>query len=404
MVLKIAVIVDKTGIASYTNLWLRYMVEKMGMKLAPPRRADILMVSCCDVLDFPILMDANKWKKPIILGGQETYNDNVYGKFATLLNVGEGFELFEELAKVKDLPVDKIIEHLKEMPYIYWDGKTEKTYPSDVINWANVPVAQTGRHKKMVLTGRGCHRKCKFCFTSWTTKYQNNPNVPKRVKNLMVISNDNSSEAELNVKAYVRSLTVRTYLNLTPRQAKNCSTYRFGIESFSEATRKWFGKPIKTDDLVQLYEISERLGHNLRLFIIAGFDPQESINEFTDALPQSTNCKPIIEIKGTYFNAQTHTPFEDFDIRELQQWDWDYIRGRLIERSHRFRLTLATDRRLGVWRTFWSRARTAQESALVWKWRDKKAAELLHLAEGYDMDHLFTEPNLTTIDFSRRSR
>lgn len=372
-----------------------------GLDVVEEEDADIILLSLSDPTEINLLFEARRGQKPIILGGGEAFHERMYSNLVDLVNVGEGFEIFEKLQTIKNESPEKIIEKLKKLPYIYYKDKKETIYPSTKIDWNKVPVVRTGVRRKIILGGRGCKKKCKFCFTSWTTKYQNNPYLPNLDKQVMIITNDNLGSDQLYQKAYARSITAEGYLKMTRAQAKNCYYYRIGLESFSEKTRRYFGKPISTEQLNRVMEVSREFNHKLTLFVLAGYDTQESVNEFSEALNQDLKYKyPAIEVKMTYLEPTAHTPFKNFDIRKIHQWDRNYLISILTFASQRFRIYgMKKDFGHAVWRTCLHRARTLEETMTIFKWKKKTGVEILELIKEKGWLHLYNQANETTIKF-----
>ena len=258
---------------NYTRAWLNYMCRTYGLEVTDEKEADIILISISDPTEINLIFEARRGQKPIILGGCEAFHEKMYSNLVDLINVGEGFEIFGKLQLIKNESPGKIIEKLKKLPYIYYQGKEGDVYPSTKINWDLVPIVKTGVRRRIILGSRGCRKKCKFCYTSWTTKYQNNPYLPNVDKQVMIISNDNLGPKQLYQRAYVRSITAEGYLKMTKAQAKTCYYYRIGLESFSEKTRKFYGKPISSEQIRRIMEASREFNHRLTLFIIAGYEP-----------------------------------------------------------------------------------------------------------------------------------
>ena len=383
----------------YLHRWLKYQCELHHIPLSDD--PDIWLVSLSDAHEFGTLYGLQADGRPIIAGGGEVANDHVYQHFVDLLVIGEGFEFFRDLEQIAHLPPDVVLSELEKKPYILSRAK-EKAIPSTCVNWAEAPLIQVAPKKKMILWARGCQRKCKFCFTSWTTKYQTRPPMlvplPEKV---MLISNDNSTEWELSYKAYARSIYARDYLRMTEKQAKNCRYYRFGIESFTEKGRMFLGKPITNEEIRKLYLLGPILKHDYQFFIIAGFEPQESLLEFLDAMGEGDQLfSPKIIFKITWFNPCQHTPLKNFDIRELHVWDKDWIWGRLTSFSPRFRLCMGGDPGDAYFRTFFHRARTKEEAITIWKARNRPGSEIIQIPEKYGWGHMYNQAAPTKIDYT----
>ena len=139
---KFAIKIHRNG--NYTRAWLNYMCKVYGLKMTDEKEADIILLSLSDPTEINLLFEARRDQKPIILGGCEAFHEKMYSNLADLINVGEGFEIFEKLQTIKDKSPGKIIEKLKDLPYIYYKGKKGTIYPSTKINWDLVPIVKTG--------------------------------------------------------------------------------------------------------------------------------------------------------------------------------------------------------------------------------------------------------------------
>lgn len=395
---KFAILTSKNAEHQYTPHWMRYICANYAIPVVPPDEADILLVSLCDVGEAAVLWEARKSGKPIILGGAEAFNDFPYIHLADGLCIGEGFQFFKELGEIAGGKADEILMKLEKLPYVLF-GNKEAVIPSTEIDWTKCPPAKVGPQKQMVLAGRGCHRKCKFCFTSWTTKPCNSPHSFRGMSNVLLISNNNEGIEDLSQKVYVRSITAKGYLGMSPREAKTCRNYRIGLESFSEEQRKGLGKPISNEEVGKIFRISKKLGHSLRFFVLAGIDSQESITEFIETVGQDIALRPSVEMKVIWFNPCQHTPLRDFDIRNLHRWNKRWIYGKLKSTSSRFRLNMRADPGDAYFRAAFHRCRTREQAEEVWKWRNKPGEEILKRIEESGWKHLFNESPLTKVRF-----
>lgn len=384
--------------APYIRAWLKYMMREYKIEVAEPENSDIILISISDLNEISYIKKAKEYKKPIIMGGCESFNDLLYGNLVDLINIGEGFDFFIALGKIKTLPAENIIDKLKELPFIYYKGKKE-VVPSYFVDWRKVPIVKTGEKRRIVLGARGCKRKCKFCYTSWTTKYQHNPYFNNIDKEVMIISNDNATPEELNQRAYVRSITAQDYIKLNQKQVKNCYYYRIGLESFSEKQRKYYGKPISNEEVREIFWLSKQRKHKISFFIIGGIEPQESIVEFLETNGTDYCVNPKVEIKVTYFNPCLHTPLENYDIRELKLWNQNWLRGRLVTYSTRYRTNILKNNNNAFWRTFIKRCRNEEQINEVWKWKNKTKEYMLFEIERRQWQHMFNQANPSAINF-----
>jgi len=98
---------------------------------------------------------------PLLIGGPETYIGDPLLAWADHLCIGEGYRLLSTLAQ-------RGISAIADAPNVLSRGSSTTISPDYTIPWKEIPAIQTAPRAYYYLHGRGCHRKCKFCFTSWT--------------------------------------------------------------------------------------------------------------------------------------------------------------------------------------------------------------------------------------------
>lgn len=388
----INIITGNRGIDSYTRSWLTYMAQWSGMD-----KEDVELISICDVDDINLLFKPKT--RPIrIIGGSDAFNDMLYMPFADALCIGEGFEFFRDYRRFGSL------EKVFEQPYMLTPDK-EEVISSTYVDWKLAPPIRTGKHKVMILGGRGCKNKCKFCYTSWTTKYQQAEQQTTKINGMVVNVITNDSEGDvIDQKVAVRSITVKRYLAMTKAEAKNCRFYRFGLESFTEQGRAFFNKPISSEELKAVCGISKMMNHDIQFFVIMGLEPQESILEFYDAVGYDVAKKPRIIMNGNYFNPCLHTPLQDYDIRKLHTWNRDWLYGKMTEYGGRYRTIMAQDAGIGLYRGLIRRCRNAEETRLMYKMKGKKRAEIEEYVEKNNLGHLWVGAPPTKVRFNWRKQ
>ncbi len=372
------IITSKGGVNSYTRGWLEYMAEWSGMS-----KEDVELISICDIDDFGLLLRP-KTAKVRIVGGAEAVNDALYRPFCDGLVFGEGFLFFRDFKATGRLDFNR--------PY-------HVDQASDYVDWNHAPPIKVGPKKVMILSGRGCKNKCKFCFTSWTTRHQVRQSINYRETGAVVNIITNDSAGSLNQKVPARSITIHDYLGMSKKQAELCRVYRFGLESFTESGRKSLGKPIKNEIVKAAFHVARRMKHEIIFFIIAGIEQQESVLEFLETCGADAAISPRVIVKGTYFNPCLHTPLQDFDLRNLHQWDKKWIYGQLKKASPRFRLNIRADSGYSVWRGIMHRAKSREQAIKIWSWRNKTRSEIEDLVEANGWSELWTDRNVSAVTF-----
>ncbi len=87
---------------NYTRAWLNYMCSIHGLEVTEEKDADIILLSISDPTEINLIFNARRGQKPIILGGSEAFHEKMYSNLVDLINVGEGFEIFEKLQSIKN--------------------------------------------------------------------------------------------------------------------------------------------------------------------------------------------------------------------------------------------------------------------------------------------------------------
>ena len=377
------------GVNSYTRGWLQYMARWSGME-----REDVELVSMCDPDDFYLLLRPRRARFRI-LGGAEAFYEKLYKPFCDAVVVGEGFQFF------RDYKESGSFDFIGDAPYIY-TGSEGKVVASSRVDWDLAPPIKVGKRKVMVLGSRGCKNKCRFCFTSWTTRHRIRKKMPRLPRGVVtnIISNDNAGSEGLS--AAVKSMTIRSYLGMTRDEAAKTRVYRFGVEGLTEETRKYLGKPIRDEELRMAVRIAGKLNHEIVFFVIAGIDPQESFISFLENIGHDHSLRPKIILKGTYFNPCRHTPLESYDIRDLHQWDKKWIYGKLKSFSPRYKLNLRSDMGYHLWRAMFHRTRGKRETEFLWSLRRKCRDDLLAAVDGNGLAHLYDTPVDSCVEFDWR--
>jgi len=152
--------------AQYTHKILRYFFSRYGgTVLDTPDGADLIGASICSVRELSAVIAARKIATmhhvPLLIGGPETYIGDPLLAWADHLCIGEGYRLLSTLAQ-------RGISAIADAPNVLSRGSSTTISPDYTIPWKEIPAIQTAPRAYYYLHGRGCHRKCKFCFTSWT--------------------------------------------------------------------------------------------------------------------------------------------------------------------------------------------------------------------------------------------
>lgn len=313
-------IVDKTGTNLYTAATLRTLMKKYGITETTPEKADVIWVSISHTDDLPTIKNARKiaGKRPLIMGGFESFFPVPYLAYADAICVGEGLEMIKEWGKhgygALDLPCFLTREK-------YESNRT--IYPSYEVPYKEAPLLKLpGKERYYYLAGRGCKGKCSFCATSWIQPHTECPahlveKVVSFVENkkgkINLISNDSES-VRRSKSINAQSVRVRDYLKNPERY--RASMLHFGIEFWEQDARTVNGKPISDDEIRALIEITKKYKQKCEFFFIVGYEGwcMESIERFSSILPIDTDLYPAIHVKGTYLEPTPHTPLAGIKI------------------------------------------------------------------------------------------
>lgn len=330
----------KNGLLTYRTL--ETIAGHYGLDLnTPPAEADCFLVSVDDVDDLPLVRRARKIAKdkPLIGGGFEAFAGEYLLNFCDGMNVGEGYEFFEEAGHTRS------VDALLTLPYVLTRGKN-KVHPSEKIDQSLLPLVHTTPKHYYYLAGRGCKGKCAFCMTGfvypgWHNSEENLSDAydytKARKMGIPFVTNDSAPIMRMNTAQSVR---VRDYL-ADPKRYK-AKFLHFGIEGFSESRRKWFGKPISDDEIQELMATLTRMRQPSEFFFIVGFPGAfEEAMEFARRVPISLSFHPKIFIKLTMFEPSPHSPLWTYPIGKIEDFtpqQYKDFQNELHSRSMQFTL------------------------------------------------------------------
>lgn len=177
----------------------------------------------------------------------------------------------------------------------------------------------------------------------------------KRWQRNGVANNDFNLTPSVQVKQMMsaQSLRVTDFLR-DPARFGRPSLLRFGIEGFSEARRKWFGKPIRQEDIYRLVEELGARRIQAQFFFILGLpgDFDEAM-EWAAGLPPDRRLYPRIFMKGTLLEPSPHTPLWTMDATAIEPWtqaQWHTFFQTCVARNSRFRKMSMRSSARGRWR------------------------------------------------------
>jgi len=329
--------------AGYVAGLFRHFCAKRGITVDNKKDFDVIFYSVYDPQDvFHLKRLREKFPdKLIIVGGIEAFSPAYLLRYADYANVGEGFEF------LKNFPVDKGVPGLadwcEEQPYIASRAKVGQTIkPSYYIPWEELPVIKVGRKQYYYLCAKGCSRKCLFCMTSWCYPYMQNPIHQRKFFNKLAeggnsiyfVGNDTGDFEPPEKSTAAASLSVKRFLQ-NPSKYRHKRMLHIGVEGWSEARRKFYGKPISNQEIRDLLTVTKNQNTLWEMFLIIQypFDPTELV----DAIPPDTDNYPRIYLKFTHLDPSPHTPFEDWSMEHEENIHHDDIYDMFCGKNRRFR-------------------------------------------------------------------
>lgn len=310
---------------------VRYWMERHGAQTVDlGDNPDLVCATCAHPRDYSTMrMAAAAAKKagaPLLVGGHDAYCGASLLAWADYVCVGEGFRLAEGLATEGATDPRGYLDAAPNV--LSRDDPDREVTPDYHVPFVDVPVVKTAPRAYYSLAGRGCHRKCTFCFTSWAQPHQTvDRAVMERNEAAVKAAQPDASAIwvtnDEGAGHWSGSITVRRLLDGYLEDWPN--VVRVGIEGLTEQRRRAFGKPISDSDVAALLELAHTKRRQLQLFFIVGLpddppgaDAFEPLLEHIDADPQR---HPRVWLKFTHHEPAPHTPLGRWDIGSLQAFD-----------------------------------------------------------------------------------
>lgn len=317
--MKYALLFPQTSdIVEYTVSVLRHLAQINGHSLTTPSEADILAVSVCDVsqVAFVEKVRVQYPHKVIIVGGHAAIYYRLFGLFADLVNIGQGFEAF----------ACQTIQALRELPCVWTSKKAgSQIISSRYIDWAVVPVANVTNRQRYYWGATGCKNKCAFCCTSWTNPHQQNSqsrvaHVLAKYPNTTIVTNDSDNIPSRMTQSIM-------LIDFLKKPLKKYGVYRMGIEFATEATRRRYGKPFSDNQFRVAISRAVEHGVRLKLFCIGGINDKQEWRDLFDSVP-AIYQKGNFEVKMTNVMYDPFTPLkrERMAIDHRRMWRTDEMK------------------------------------------------------------------------------
>jgi hypothetical protein len=301
--MKYAILFEQTeDIIEYGISVLRHIAQHYGHTIVPPADADILAVSVCDISQIVFLEKVRKQypNKKIIVGGHAATYYKLFGLFADMVNIGQGFDAFE----------CQSLDQLDSLSCVWTPAKDGQIIlASWHIDWDIVPLANVTQKQKYYWGAVGCKNKCKFCATSWTNPHQVNDKlrvaqVLKKYPNCTIVTNDSDNVGE----RMTQSVMLIDFLKRIP---KKYGVYRIGVEFATEDTRRYYGKFFTDNQFIQAIQHAIDYGARLKLFCIGGINTIEEWHNLFFSIPPIYQHGSF-EVKFTNMSYEMFTPMKRY--------------------------------------------------------------------------------------------
>lgn len=269
--------------AGLAALWLKHYCQLIGIEIAPPGAADVLLVTCVDPRNADFIAKVKRWFcLPVIAGGAGALSPHHLGLVADVVCCGDGRRTLDTL-KLSGMP------GVKNLPESWVHGQTRPVEIRSGFPWDAPPIqAEDGAYR--LWCGRGCRKKCFFCQTGWACEYEENPSPDRLISTAKKMISDGNSIAYLSNDPSQHSFHDRlppvmhgsySVEYLRKYGAPSARQIRLGVEGVSSRVRSWVGKPISQQDLVGCTSWLNGLGKSVRWFMIAGI-PGETDEDWAE--------------------------------------------------------------------------------------------------------------------------
>lgn len=362
--------------ASVVGQWLKWECERAGVERVEPTAADVVFVAYAGALGWRKAIkraltaagipashrQRNPGAGPVVIGGGDVAAIPLVGlEAADAICAGEGVrfvrDLFASVSRRADLmpyldgcpnvitrpkipPMDPV------EPHLYAHEPHAQVIPDWTVDW-ELPAFESSDRVVRVIASKGCHKKCAFCATTYRQPYSVAPDgqrvhntlnaAAKAGKRVQFVSNDPAnipwftamtehiSSGSFTIDEMRRPDVFEAIVKIRPK------IVRMGVEGVSERIRQAFGKPIPTDEMVDIVGRLAAARVNWHLFIIAGapYETDEDWAEFQAAIRRIRKAVNwgLHRIKITAFEPAPPAPLAIFRPSDYQPrydafYDW----------------------------------------------------------------------------------
>lgn len=367
----------------YTEQTLLHLMRLNGHEYVDAEEADFILVSMCDITEIGRLKRAREMflDKKIIIGGHPAVFFKLMVLFADYVVVGQAFEFFR--CQTED--------EIKNLPCVYYEGKSDVIIPSTFIDWVKVPIIQVAPKTYYYWAGVGCKNMCAFCLTAWTNRPQANSRfrveraykeIKEKKKSYLKLIENEGTTTDAYVAERVKDMTLRGFLKTPNPRTK---IIRIGLEFATEKNRRKTGKFFTDEEFIRAINKAQEEGVVLQFFCIGGLDTKKQWFDLFDTIPDSIERKPKLIFKFTNLEYNMFTPIysERYDMDISRFIDkpfiaklWRSVSGRV----RRIKIMPVKDPAHAIWRTGTAASVTREQFDRFWELRAEKDEKVLYKA------------------------
>jgi len=323
-------------------------VERFSGSVSQARDADILLVSLCwfqNILEYCKFLktygiDPKKRKPVIVIGGISASNTRILHGLYHYAMLGDGEVVINDILEAFKTGAD---------PAGYGIVKDGDWSENRFVHSSTIPafgyVEDRGNNTTRIEIARGCRYKCDFCQLAYTKRYREQPFEIVRhlltkssTKSVGLFAPDRSGYSKiLQLEEECRRLGKHnTAEDLRLDKVSKMlivSKLKFGVEGFTESSRKRFRKVASNEKLVNGFrhifkELRKPNGkrHTTATMYMIGDLPGETPKNaagFWDVLAEcDKHCVPPFTLFLTLnsFSAKPFTPMEKSGINPYNDW------------------------------------------------------------------------------------